>query len=68
LDVEVNNILGGLGGAVREILAETGNLNIKFKRMGFNDIYPSKRAYREYLEKIYGFSKDDIIKTINSMF
>jgi transketolase len=68
ITLEENNILGGLGGAVSEVLAETGNLNIKFKRMGFNDIYPSKVGYREYLRKIYGFSKDDIIKTINSMF
>jgi transketolase len=68
ITLEENNILGGLGGAVSEVLAETGNLNVKFKRMGFNDIYPSKVGYREYLRKIYGFSKEDIIKTINSMF
>jgi len=53
LTLEESNILGGLGGAVSEVLAETGNLNIKFKRIGMNDIFPSKVGYREYLRKAY---------------
>lgn len=68
LTLEENNILGGLGGAVSEVLAETGNLNIKFRRIGINDMFPSKVGYREYLRKAYGFSKKDILKTINEMY
>jgi len=68
LTLEENNILGGLGGAVSEVLAESGNLNIKFKRIGINDIFPSKVGYRKYLREIYGFSKEDILKTINGFF
>lgn len=68
LTLEESNIIGGLGGAVSEVLAETGNLNIKFKRIGMNDIFPSKVGYREYLRKAYGFSKEDILKTIDEMY
>jgi transketolase len=68
LTLEENNILGGLGGAVSEVLAESGNLNIKFKRIGLNDLFPSKVGYRKYLREIYGFSKEDILKNINGFF
>jgi transketolase len=67
ITLEENNIVGGLGSAVSEVLSETGNFNIKFKRMGFDDIFPSKVGYREYLRKIYGFSKEDIMKVIREM-
>ena len=38
LTVEEHNINGGLGSAVAEVLADTGNLNVKFKRIAFPDV------------------------------
>jgi len=38
ITVEEHNIVGGLGGAVAETIADAG-LGVKFKRLGIPDIY-----------------------------
>lgn len=68
ITLEENNILGGLGGAVSEVLAEKGCLNILFSRIGINDVFTSKVGYREYLSKVYGFSKEDVLKAVKEMY
>ena len=41
--IEEHNIIGGLGGAVAEVLAETGFDPVKrFKRIGIPDIFPRR--------------------------
>jgi len=67
ISLEENNIVGGLGGAVSEVIAEQVGVAIKFKRIGIKDVFPSKVGYREYLRSAYGFSKEDIIKVIGEM-
>jgi len=51
LTVEEHNVLGGLGGAVAEILAE-GGLSVRFARHGINDEYaliaPPTHLWRHY--------------------
>jgi transketolase len=67
ISLEENNIIGGLGGAVSEVLAEQVSVPVKFKRIGINDVFPSRVGYREYIRSYYGFSKEDIVKTIKEM-
>jgi transketolase len=51
LTVEEHNVIGGLGGAVAEILAESG-LPVRLRRHGINDEYsliaPPTHLYRHY--------------------
>lgn len=65
ITLEENNILGGLGGAVSEVLAEAGKFDIIFKRIGIDDKFTSAIGYRPYLRKFYGISKGDVIQAIN---
>jgi len=67
ISLEENNIIGGLGGAVSEVIAEQVQGSVKFKRIGIKDVFPSKVGYREYLRSYYGLSKEDIVKVIGEM-
>jgi len=65
ITIEDHNIIGGLGGAVAEVLAE--NYPIKMKRIGLNDTFAEAAKYPELLNK-YGFSVDNIVgKTIEML-
>jgi transketolase len=64
ITVEEHNVLGGLGTAVAEVLADEIN-NCKLVRVGINDFYSSGGSY-EYLKNIYGLSAEKIIQTVLS--
>jgi len=66
ITIEDHNIIGGLGGAVAEVLAE--NFPVKMKRIGVNDTFAEAAKYPELLDK-YGFSVDNIVeKTIELLY
>lgn len=52
ITVEEHNIIGGLGSAVAEVLAEI-NSKARLVRLGLNDEYTSKVGSQEYLLKAY---------------
>jgi len=60
--VEEHSIIGGLGGAVAETLADAG-MGIKFKRLGVPDIY-SVIGYPQDLYALYGIDKNGIKKGV----
>jgi transketolase len=62
--VEDHNIIGGLGGGVAEVLAES-NVSCKFKRLGIPDEF-AKLGYPETLYPYYGFDDRGIAKQIKS--
>jgi transketolase len=51
--IEEHNIIGGLGSAVAEIIAELGH-SVKFKRIGIPDVFTHKVGGQEYLRKELG--------------
>ncbi len=62
ISIEEHNIIGGLGSAVAEILAES-NLNVQFKRIGIPDKFADN--YGSQNELMHGFSiTSDRIKQI----
>lgn len=61
--LEEHNIIGGLGSAVSEILAESHN-SVKFKRFGVNDIFQEKVGSQKYLRTINSLSAQDIANNI----
>lgn len=67
ITVEEHNINGGLGSAVAEVLADTGNLNIKFKRIAFPDVNISKVGSQEWLREQYGMSPAAIAAAIEKL-
>jgi transketolase len=64
--LEEHSITGGLGGAVAEVLAESGELRIPFKRIGLPPIFSSHVGTQEYLRARYGMAVVDIVKTVRA--
>ena len=65
--VEEGTIVGGLGSAVAEILAEDGLIGAKrFKRMGLHDVFPDEQGYgsQDSLMASHGLTAEDISKTV----
>ncbi len=56
---EEHQIIGGLGGAVSEVLAENSPVPVEF--VGVNDTFGESGQPRELMEK-YGLTSDDIVK------
>lgn len=63
ITVEEHNIIGGLGGAIAEYLAEHTH-NVKFVRMGLQDTYTSIVGDCAYLRQYYGLSANSIYKKV----
>lgn len=63
--VEEHTVIGGLGGAVAELLAEAGALNGKaFKRIGLPDVFPAKYGSQANLLDHYGISAKGVGTTV----
>lgn len=63
--IEEHNLIGGLGGAVAEFLAENLNKkNLIFKRIGLNDCFCQEIGDYDFLRNIYNLSPQKIAKTI----
>ncbi len=66
LSIEENTILGGLGSAVSEVIAETG-ASIPFKRMGIPDTYFSMVGSQEYLLEHNGLDAKAICEAASNL-
>jgi transketolase len=65
--VEEHSVIGGLGGAVAEVLAEQySGGNIEFKRMGIQDQFCESGEPDDLLEK-YGLNANHIAKQVASL-
>ena len=64
ITVEEENIIGGLGGAVAEYLAEQGGGSCRFKRVGIPDTYGDVIGSQAYLQKLYGIDAAGIAKQV----
>lgn len=64
--IEEHNIIGGLGGAVCEALADKKHRAL-VHRMGLNDEYTSIVGHQEYLRKMYKLDKDAIISKVKDL-
>jgi len=63
--VEEHSVIGGLGGAVSEVLAENGAF-VPFKRIGVQDMFCESGEPDELFDK-YGLSTAHIIKTVKKL-
>jgi len=66
LTVEEHSILGGLGSAVAEILAEN-KMPVNFKRLGLRGVFASGYGSYQDMKEMNGLSKTDIVKEAESL-
>lgn len=62
--VEEHSIIGGLGGAVAEVIAESGVYPKLFKRIGLDGTFSSIVGDQSYLLQQYGLSPEGIVNTV----
>jgi transketolase len=63
--VEEHSVIGGLGSAVCEVLAEN-NAHVRFKRMGVQDVFCESGEPDELFEK-YGLNAPHIVRTVKAL-
>lgn len=64
--LEEHTIMGGLGSAVAEVLADNG-LSIPFRRLGLEDRYLSVIGRQDFLRAQAGLSEDAIVDVIKEL-
>ena len=67
ITVKEHSMIGGLGSAVAEVLAELGNSHTTFRRIGIKDEFCRQVGSQEYLRRIYGLSVDGVVDAIKSL-
>ena len=66
--VEEHTILGGLGSAVAEVLAEANFHKPKrFKRLGVPDLFPDEYGSQDTLMARFGLTSDNITATVKEL-
>lgn len=68
VSVEEHTVIGGLGSAVAEHLAENDLLNGKrFRRIGIPDVFPDIYGDQNGMMRKYGISADNVAATVNEL-
>lgn len=62
--IEEHSIIGGLGGAVAEVLAELPGPKPPLARLGLREGFSCEVGDQEYLRKIYGLSPEAIVRQV----
>lgn len=65
LAIEENTIIGGLGSAVAEVIAEAGfSPGKKFKRIGIPDVFPDRYGSQANLMDYHKINTDAVVSTV----
>ncbi|TDT61027.1 transketolase family protein [Fonticella tunisiensis] len=62
--IEEHSIIGGLGGAVSEVVAGNITKPFIFKPFGIPDVYADSAGSSSYFRKKYGINRDGVLKSI----
>jgi transketolase len=62
--IEEHSIIGGLGGAVAEVLSELPGPKPQLLRIGLRDGFSCEVGDQEYLRQIYGLSPEGIAQRV----
>lgn len=66
--IEENTILGGLGSAVAELVAEAGfSPSKKFRRIGIPDAFPDKYGSQDSLMDRYSITSREVVSTVTRL-
>lgn len=66
--IEEHTCIGGLGGAVAEVVAEMPGIKAQLTRFGLPNCYTSRVGDQEYLRKNYGLSSSHIAERLLSQW
>lgn len=64
--LEEHTIIGGLGGAVAEIVAQMSSPKAKLEIIGLRDCFSSIVGDQEYLRSVYGLTTDEVVSRIEA--
>jgi transketolase len=64
--VEEHSILGGLGSAVAEVLAEAEGIKVPFKRIGLPSAFSPHIGTQEYMQEQHGLTGEGIARTVTA--
>ncbi len=64
--LEEHSVIGGLGGAVAEVLAETSAPHAALKRVGLPSTFVSRAGSRDYLAKEFGLSAKAVVASVRA--
>lgn len=62
--LEEHSIVGGLGSAVAEVLAESDDLRVPFRRLGLPAQLSSHVGTQDYLRGVYGLSLEGVVESL----
>lgn len=65
--VEEHSVLGGLGGAVAETLAEADGPRVPFRRLGLPSVFTREVGSQEYLRARCGLSPESVVETVATL-
>jgi transketolase len=64
--LEEHSVIGGLGSAVAEILAESAGMRGRLKRLGVPSAFASEVGSQEYLRALHGLSPAGVFESLKS--
>jgi transketolase len=64
--IEEHSVLGGLGSAVAEVLAEADGIKVPFKRLGVPSGFSPHIGSQEYMQECHGLTDAGIAKSVAS--
>ena len=68
ITIEEHTLMGGLGSAVAEIIAEAGfNPAKKFRRIGIPDVFAEEYGSQNSLMKLYEITAENIVSTVKRL-
>ncbi len=66
--LEEHSVIGGLGGAVAEVLAESNEKHVTFRRFGLPSAFCRTVGTQEFLRAQHGLSAEALAETISALF
>jgi transketolase len=65
--LEEHSVIGGLGSAVAELLAETDEVKVAFKRIGIPPFFSPHVGSQEYMRAQHGLTEESVMTSIMSL-
>jgi transketolase len=65
--LEEHSVIGGLGSAVAEVLAESVETHVPFKRLGLPSAFSKIVGSQEFLREHYGLSVNAILQSVEPL-
>lgn len=67
ISIEEHNVIGGLGGAIAEVIASLPGARARLIRLGLQDEYTTVVGSQQYLRKRYGIDEEHIRETVGRL-